>query len=71
MKKTQREQIIDFMKKYGSITPMDAFMELGCTKLATRISEMIRDGVKIRKTPVKSVTRTGRKVIYMRYSLAE
>ena len=35
------------MTVFGSITPMDAFSDLGITKLATRVSEMREEGVSI------------------------
>ena len=44
-KMNQKERIINYMKNNGSITPMEAFSELGITKLSTRISEMTREGV--------------------------
>ena len=40
---TQADQIRRYVRQNGSITTMEAFFELGITKLATRISEMIRD----------------------------
>ena len=42
-KQTQYDKIYEHIKKYGSITPKQAF-PLGITKLATRISEMTRSG---------------------------
>ena len=66
---TQHEEIIKFMQEYGSISPMEAFAELGITKLATRISELIRGGCEIRKTRITKKNRYGRTVTYMRYSL--
>lgn len=66
---SQRERIMDFMKKNGSITPMDAFAELGITKLATRISEMRADGIEINGVMEKSKNRFGEPTHYTRYSL--
>lgn len=67
---TQREQILLYIKTYGSITPMEAFA-LGITKLATRISEMRRDGIEFKIETVKSLNRFDKPVRYARYSLAE
>ena len=47
---TQHEKILNYIEQHGSITPMDAFSQLGITKLATRVSELIREGVPIVKT---------------------
>lgn len=52
-KNTQYVQIYQFVRKNGSITPMQAFSELGITKLATRISEMTKNGdYSVKKTPI-------------------
>lgn len=66
---TQADRIIDYMNKYGSITPFEAFEDLGITKLATRISEMIRDGVDIEKYPERRKNRYGEVTRYTRYKL--
>ena len=66
---TQSERILKYINDFGSITPMQAFGDLGITKLATRISEMRRDGVRIHKEPVKAKNRYGEPVRYMSYSL--
>ena len=69
---TQRDEILKYIEEHGSITPMDAFYHLGITKLATRISEMRRDGMEfnivMEKKRNKYNTRTIR---YARYSLCE
>ena len=65
----QREKIIDYIRQFGSITPFEAFRDLGITKLATRISELIRDGYPVEKSFETSKNRYGDPVRYMRYSL--
>ena len=68
----QREQILDYLKRFETITPMQAYSDLGITKLATRISEMRRrDGVEFNIEMIKSKTRFGRPVRYAKYSLKE
>ena len=64
----QKERIYKYIERYGSITPLDAFRDLGITKLSTRISEMIEEGVKIEKEYDKCLNRFGEPVQYMRYS---
>ena len=44
---TQHQRILQYIDDFGSITPMEAFQDLGITKLATRVSELIRDGERI------------------------
>ena len=68
MRITQRDRIGKYMSDFGSITPMQAFADLGITKLSTRVGEMIADGAKIEKTLVVSKNRYGETVRYMRYS---
>lgn len=64
---TQHERILDYIERFGSISPMEAFADLGITKLATRISEMAAEGVEFDKTIEKTKNRFGKPVHYMRY----
>lgn len=68
---TQGERILKYIDDFGSITPMEAFSELGITKLATRVSEMIRAGERISKNMENGTNRYGERVSYMRYRRAE
>ena len=64
---TQHERILDYMDRFGSITPMDAFFDLGITKLATRIGELRQLGVPIESETVDGKNRYGEKARYKRY----
>ena len=64
---TQHERILNFIDAHGSITAMEAFTELGITKLATRISELSALGVRFEKVRVESENRFGDKVRFTRY----
>ena len=67
---TQAELVLDYIRKHGSITPMEAFSYLGVTKLATVVSDLRRHGgVEFIKTPVKRINRQGKRVTFMQYSL--
>lgn len=68
---TQREAILQYINEFGSITPMEAFHDLGITKLATRISEMRKDGMKFKIETVSVKNRYGKSVSYAKYSHAE
>ena len=68
---TQHDRILNYMKEFGSITTLDAFRDLGITKLTTRISELRRDGVQIIGTHVVVENRFGDKCHIHRYSLKE
>lgn len=67
---TQHELILKYLEDFGSISPLEAFKDLGITKLATRISEMSRNGINFQKKMESSKNRYGAKVHYMRYSRA-
>ena len=66
---TQKELVVKYIKDFGSISPMEAFSDLGITKLATRVSELIRDGESIKKVPEQRLNRYGRKCRFMRYTM--
>ena len=69
---TQKERILDYIETFGSITPMEAFRDLGITKLATQISLMIRqDHMQFKKEFVKSKNRFGEPVYFMKYSFPD
>ena len=67
---TQQKLILAHLNTYGSITPMEAFSEYGITKLATRVSELIRQGERISKEPAEAKNRYGQTVRFMRYRRA-
>lgn len=43
-KKTQSEMILEYLQKYGEITPLEALSAIGCFRLAARISDLRADG---------------------------
>ena len=68
---TQAERIESYIDQFGSISPMEAFTDLGITKLATRVSEMKKDGYEFDQEYVETKNRFGETVYYMRYKWAE
>lgn len=67
----QHQEIIDYIRKYGSMTPMDAF-PLGITKLATRVSEMrSKKGIEFDIQIEKGINKNGKTIRYARYRLVE
>lgn len=70
-KPTQCERIIEYIKKEGSITQLDALREFGCMRLASRISALKKAGVPIVRTFETSKNRYGEPISYARYSLEE
>lgn len=67
----QSERIVNYINKFGSISPLEAFRDLGITKLATRISELKKEGMKFKQEYIKTQNRFGEPVHYMRYWLEE
>lgn len=66
---SQNDRIVRYMKKNGGITTMDAFLELGVTRLASRICEITKEGYQVCGRDVKVPTRTGKMAIVKEYSL--
>lgn len=65
----QHDLILNYLKRFKTITPYEAFKDLGITKLATRISEMKQNGYQFADVWVDDVNRFGENVRYKRYSL--
>lgn len=65
----QQRQIVSYMERFGSITPMQAIDHLGITKLSTRVGELKQQGYDIAQAYESSYNRFGRKCRYMRYWL--
>ncbi len=57
MKMTQCEMVIDYLNEYGSITPLEAMRDLGIYRLASRISDLKKQGHKIKSKMVAVRTR--------------
>lgn len=66
----QHKLILDYIVAYGSISPMEAFADLGITKLSTRISEMKVLGIQFDQAYEDRENRFGKKVHFMRYRKA-
>lgn len=56
----------------GSITCLEALRDFGCYRLASRISDLRREGLEIEKTMETGINRvTGKPVTFARYSLSK
>lgn len=71
MKLTQCERIMRHMEDYGSITSAEAISEYGIYRLASRISDLRRQGVPIKREFRHSRNRYGEPVSFAAYSLVE
>lgn len=63
---TQCDQILQHMRAYGSITPLDALRQYGCMRLGARIWDLRQRNIMIKSRSV----RRGKKV-FASYSLVE
>lgn len=70
-KPTQNERILDYIAEFGSITQLDALRELGVMRLASRISDLRRQGYNIISTTDSVKNRFGERCYIKRYMLGE
>ena len=63
------DRVYQYMKDFGSITPLDAIRDLGYTRLSAAIFELKRNGKKVHTEMESSKNRYGQTVHYARYSL--
>lgn len=64
---TQCEMILAYLDEVGPLTQKKASDDLGITKLATRVSELLRAGEKIEKRDIVVNDRWGKKTIVKEY----
>lgn len=68
---TQNERVLRHLKTYGSITPLEALSEYGIMRLASRISDLKKEGHIITKSLKKHTNRFGEHTHYASYKLAK
>lgn len=68
-KPTQSQRVLDYIERFGSITQYDALKDLGVMRLASRISELRKNGHAITGEMVNVENRFGEIVQVKRYSL--
>lgn len=66
---TQCEKVIKYINRFGSITTLDAFKDLGITRLAARIHDLTDEGYEFDRKTESGKNRFGEKVYYTRYFL--
>ena len=69
MKITQCERIVKYCNDFGSITTLQAFQDLGVTRLASRINDLKNQGYVIKSQFVTSKNRYGEAVSYKKYEI--
>lgn len=68
---TQSERVMKYIDEFGSISSMEAFADLGITRLSARVFELEKKGVRFNRKQEAAKNRYGEKVYYTRYSIAE
>lgn len=69
MKTTQKQRVLDYIERYGSITAFEAVKDLGILQLAARLTELKDEGYVFRKKQESALNRFGERIYYIRYSL--
>ncbi|MGM9683145.1 MAG: helix-turn-helix domain-containing protein [Eubacteriales bacterium] len=70
-KPTQNQRIIEYITEFGSITQLDALRDLGVMRLASRISDLRRNGYEIESDIVGVKNRYGETCRIKRYRFSE
>ena len=69
---TQKDRIMDYLSKFGSITSWQAYEDLGITQLSTRLKELHdQRGINFKKERIYKTNRFGQKCHYDKYMIAE
>ena len=71
MKLTQCDKVLEYMRRYGSITQLEALRDIGCMRLASRISDLRYQGYAIGRRMKTSKNRDGDDVYFAEYYLIE
>ena len=71
MKATQCDRVLQYMVRFGSISQLDALSDLGCMRLAARISDLKDRGYAIGRRMKTSKNRYGESVSFAEYYLIE
>lgn len=68
-KATQAQRVLDYMDRFGSITQLEALRDLGVMRLASRISDLRKQGYVINGETESVTNRFDEKCTIKRYSL--
>lgn len=68
-KATQASRILDYMEQFGSITQLEALKDLGVMRLASRISDLKKQGHTIESEIISVKNRFDEDCYIKRYSL--
>lgn len=66
---TQAKMVFDYLIDFGSITPMEAAIDLGIMCLAERVRDLRKMGIDVKSVPETRKNRYGKMTRCVRYSL--
>lgn len=69
--KGQQKRVFEYLKTFKTITSMQAFTDLGVTRLSAVIFELVRKGITIYKKPIAVCNRYGEPITVTKYSLTK
>lgn len=69
MRKSQKQRVLEYIQQFGSITTLEAFSDLGITRLSARIYELRDEGHEIEASDELCKNRFGETCRVARYSL--
>ena len=67
-KPTQKQKIIAYIEKYGSITQHEAIIDLGVYRLPSRMNELKNMGYTFKRETIKAKNRDGEPTHFAKYS---
>ena len=68
-KTTQAERVLSYMRDFGGITQLEALKDIGCMRLASRISDLKKQGYPIKGETITVKNRYEEDCYIKRYSL--
>lgn len=71
MKETQCQRVLRYIENFGSITSLQAMQDLGCMRLASRVNDLKRMGIPVRKRQASAINRYGERVHFAEYYIEE
>lgn len=71
MKITQKDRILQYIRRFESISSWEAYSELGITQLGARIDQLKKEGYQFRTEWESSTNKYGDKTEYKRYYLVD
>ena len=68
---SQKKMVLDYIREFGSITPLDAFRDLGITRLSAIVFRLREGGHDIKADIELGRSRFGNPTRYARYSFGK